>query len=110
MESISSSPILTHLSETISGTSTIRAYNKIDDFETKQFSMQDRNAAATLLKRGVMGWFSVKITFLLTLLILFVCIYCIVVKDKAKSEKSVMIGLMMIYLMDLQSNAFRFFK
>ena len=107
LESISSSPIITHLGETISGTSTIRAYNKVDDFETKQFSMQDRNSAAALLKRGVTGWFSIKITFILTVFILFVFIYCIIVKD---SSNSVLIGIMMIYLMDLQNNIFRFFR
>ena len=75
IESISSSPILTHLSESISGTSTIRAYNRVDDFELKQFAMQDSNAAAILLKRGVKGWFNTKITFILTLFLSFVYVY-----------------------------------
>ena len=107
IESISSSPIITHLSETISGASTIRAYDKVHDFEVKQYSMQDKNAAAILVRRGVTGWFSIKITFILTVFILFVCIYCIIIKD---SSNSVLIGLMMIYLMDLQNNIFRFFR
>ena len=107
IESISSSPIISHLSETISGTSTIRAYSKVDDFETKQYSMQDRNAAAILVRRGVTSWFSIKITFILSVFILFVCIYCIIIKD---SSNSVLIGLMMIYLMDLQNNTFKFFR
>ena len=107
MESISSSPIITHLGETISGTSTIRAYNKVDDFETKQFFMQDRNSAAALLRRGVVGWFNIKITFILTVFILFMFVYCIIAKD---SSNSVLIGIMMIYLMDLQDNILIFFR
>ena len=107
LDGISSSPIITHLGETISGSSTIRAYNKVDDFESKQFFMQDRNSAAALLKRGVAGWFSIKITFIITIFILFVFIYCIIVKD---SSNSVLIGIMMIYLMDLQDNILIFFR
>ena len=107
LDSVSSSPILTHISESVSGTSTIRAYDKTDDFTSKQFMLQDSNTAALLMRRGVQCWFNTRITFLLALFLSFVYIYCVIVKD---GQNSVLIGLMMVYLMDVQANLIKYFR
>ena len=107
LESISSSPILTNISESISGTSTIRAYNKTDIFTDKQFLLQDSNAAALLIRRGVQCWFNTRITFVLSVFLSFVYTYCVIVKDR---KNSVLIGLMMVYLMDVQDKLIKYFR
>lgn len=107
MESISVSPILTHLSETISGASTIRAYDKTIGFEEKQHFLQDRNVAALLLKRGLKGWFYTRIMLILLVFMSFTYIYCIFAKG---SMDPVLIGLMMVYLMDIQYTLISMFR
>ena len=58
IESVTNSPILTHLGETSLGISTIRVYDKVDDFEQKQYFLQNQNAACLLIRRGISGWFN----------------------------------------------------
>ena len=43
IESLTNSPILTHLSESILGASTIRAFKKTEIFLKSQFKLQDAN-------------------------------------------------------------------
>ena len=45
IEAITNSPIITHLNESNHGSSTIRVYNKISQFEHKQYILQDLNGA-----------------------------------------------------------------
>ena len=74
IEAITSSPILTNLSESINGASTIRVFDKIDEFEHKQYSLQDRNGAFLLIIRAIQGWFNCMTTFIIItfLLIAFI--------------------------------------
>ena len=53
IETITNSPIITHLNESNDGVSTIRAYDKIDEFEQKQYFLQDRNGACLLIIRAI---------------------------------------------------------
>ena len=70
VEAITSSPILTNLSESINGASTIRVYDKIDEFEHKQYFLQDRNGAFLLLMRAIQGWFNCMTTFIIIIFLL----------------------------------------
>lgn len=77
LESVSISPLITHLSETINGASTIRVYDKISDFENKQYELQNRNAASKILRRSISGWFNTNVNFVLTFFQSFLYVYCI---------------------------------
>ena len=71
IEAITSSPILTHLNESINGVSTIRVYGKIDEFEQKQYFLQDRNGACLLMIRAIQGWFNRITTFIIVIFLSF---------------------------------------
>ena len=75
LESVSSSPIITHIGETISGISTVRTYQKADDFLNKQDFLQDQNVACQLLRRGVKGWFNTRVSLVLILFMAFTFVY-----------------------------------
>lgn len=107
IESISNSPIITHLGETISGTSTIRAFNKVEEFERRQYFLQDQNVAAQLLRRGVKGWFNTRISIVLTIFMSFAFIYSVLSKG---SMNPVLVGLMMVYLMEIQDSLISLFR
>ena len=65
IEAITFSPILTHLNESNSGASTIRVYNKIEEFEQKQYFLQDRNGACQLMIKATNLWFNCMTNFIL---------------------------------------------
>jgi ABC-type multidrug transport system fused ATPase/permease subunit len=107
IQSISSSPILTHLSETLNGISTIRTFNKVGEFEQRQYFLQNQNVACMLLRRGVKGWFNTRVSLILIVFMFFTFIYCIFAKG---TMDPVLIGLMMVYLMDIQFNLVSLFR
>lgn len=47
IESITKSPLLNYLGESLSGASTIRAFQKDNDFITKNYELLNRNLLAT---------------------------------------------------------------
>ena len=53
IETITFSPILTHLNETCHGASTIRVYNRIDDFEQKQHALLNKNSISMYIIKGI---------------------------------------------------------
>jgi ATP-binding cassette, subfamily C (CFTR/MRP), member 1 len=75
MESVTSSPVLTHLNETINGVSTIRAFDKVQEFEQKGYELLDRRVSAMIIKRGVQCWFNSRINLLSVFLMFFTYIY-----------------------------------
>jgi ABC-type multidrug transport system fused ATPase/permease subunit len=107
LESISSSPIITHIGETITGASTIRTFNKSENFIMKEYFLQDQNVACQLLRRGVKGWFNTRISLVLIMFMSFTFIYCVLAKSVMDP---VLIGLMMVYLMEIQFNLVSLFR
>ena len=70
IESVTNSPILTHLGETISGASTIRAFKKTEKFRANHFKLQDRNLIAMITNKAVRSWFNIRLNFVTQFLIL----------------------------------------
>ena len=61
LESVTHSPILTHLGETLSGSTTIRNYQKNDDFIEDNYSIMNINLNAAFWKGAVRRWFVVRL-------------------------------------------------
>jgi len=77
MESITASPILTHLGETINGASTIRTYEKVELFQKQQSKLLDQRIAAMIVKRGIQSWFNIRINLISVFLMCFTYMYCV---------------------------------
>jgi ABC-type bacteriocin/lantibiotic exporter with double-glycine peptidase domain len=61
VESITNSPILTHLGESIAGASTIRAFQKVDDLLDIHCKFLDVNLNAIIISRAIQSWFNVRL-------------------------------------------------
>ena len=75
IETISASPVLTHLNETLNGVSTIRAYNKNLQFEKQIYRLIDQRLAALIIKRGVQCWFNTRINIISVFVMSFAYLY-----------------------------------
>ena len=61
LESVTHSPILTHLGETLSGSTTIRNYQKNDDFIEDNYSIMNTKFNAGFWRGAVRRWFVVRL-------------------------------------------------
>jgi len=107
VESVTNSPVLTHLGETIAGASTIRAFDKINHFKKNHFGLQDTNLLAMIFNKGMRSWFNVRINLISQLIILFSFTYCVSFKEN--SDPTV-IAIMMVYLVQIQTSMSNFFS
>ena len=76
LESVALSPILAHMTNTLDGLTTIRAAKKSSLLIAENHKHLDRNFMANLLFETYNRWLGVRldlITWLFTLLILFIC-------------------------------------
>jgi ATP-binding cassette subfamily C (CFTR/MRP) protein 10 len=61
LESVAHSPVMIHLSETLSGSSTIRNFGKEEDFIDEFYQKLKANMNADFWKLAVKRWFSVRL-------------------------------------------------
>uniref|UniRef100_A0A7S3KSB4 Uncharacterized protein n=2 Tax=Euplotes crassus TaxID=5936 RepID=A0A7S3KSB4_EUPCR len=90
-----------HFGESVEGISTIRAFKKIEQFEAKRFWLKDREHSLAILDRGLNSWLCMRLMSISMIFIIFLYIYCIVYRD---SQDTVIIGLLMGYVIELQWN------
>ena len=76
MTSLSQSPMLTFLSETVHGTSLIRAFgaNNLAQFQHENDGLIDTNNAVMYLSNGLAAWFMLRIQIIGTVILLFISI------------------------------------
>ena len=76
MTSLSQSPMLTFLSETVHGTSLIRAFgaNNLAQFQRENDGLIDTNNAVMYLSNGLAAWFMLRIQIIGTVILLFISI------------------------------------
>jgi len=77
LQNTTKSPILSALSESIQGASTIRAFNRQTDFVEGFHSLLNKNILAVQVQVGVQNWFSIRVDFLAILLMLSIAMICI---------------------------------
>ena len=100
IEAITNSPIITHLNESNSGSSTIRVYGKIDEFEQKQFFLLDRNGACLLMIRAIQAWFNCFTTFIIVAFLACAFISCIIFRNQMNT---VLVSLTLYHLIGIQN-------
>jgi hypothetical protein len=77
IESLCKSPIINYYNETIEGTSTIRAFRKVEDFHSKQCFLQDRHLVANLMNKGLACWFEIRLVLICVAYLGFALIYTV---------------------------------
>lgn len=83
LQSTTKSPLLSHLGETLSGASTIRAYEKTDMFIEQNNKLLNDNILATIVMSATTGWFGIRVDILAFFLMLVLTIICVLSKDFA---------------------------
>ena len=71
LESITSSPVITYLSETVTGASTIRAFGQEASFERKNHQLLDNNANAHFWQISMNSWIAIRSEFLSMFILIF---------------------------------------
>ena len=92
------SPILTHLSESVDGVSTIRTYKKTHQFEDKYCEFQDRAYIVNIIDNGIYNWLSFRLNIISLVFIAYYYVNWIYSKE---GKDPIMISLMIGYLTGL---------
>lgn len=69
--SVTHSPIISNLGETISGATTIRTFNKQDKFISHSYKILNDNMNAEFFANGVRRWYGFRLELTLVTLIIF---------------------------------------
>lgn len=95
------SPIHTLIGESIDGASTIRTFKKVKDFESSYSELEDKAYVVRILNEGLRFWMCMRLNLISIIFVGFSYGYCIFSRD---GQDTIMIGLMMGYLIELQWN------
>ncbi|CDW87468.1 abc transporter [Stylonychia lemnae] len=98
IESITKSPLISFLSETAAGISTIRSFKKSDEFITRNFKLLNNNILANQVQNGIGAWISLRLDAISISVMALACSFCLVFKD---SSDPVMIGMLLTYILNL---------
>ncbi|XP_041744535.1 ATP-binding cassette sub-family C member 3 isoform X1 [Coregonus clupeaformis] len=82
LESVSRSPIYSHFSETVTGSSVIRAYGRCDDFVLMSDMKVDENQKSYYPGIVANRWLGVRIEFIGNCIVLFAALFAVIGKDK----------------------------
>ncbi|XP_064639147.1 ATP-binding cassette sub-family C member 4-like isoform X1 [Lineus longissimus] len=98
LEAVTRSPIYSHLSATLNGLHTVRAYGVEEAFITEYQKHQDQHTEAWYLFLVTTRWFAVRLDFLCSVFVSIVC-FCSVFS--AKSLDGGLVGLSVTYAIAL---------
>ncbi|XP_076856191.1 ATP-binding cassette sub-family C member 3 isoform X1 [Brachyhypopomus gauderio] len=98
LESVSRSPIYSHFSETITGTSVIRAYGRNGDFVLMSDMKVDENQKSYYPGIVSNRWLGVRIEFIGNCIVLFAALFAVIEKDKLNAG---LVGLSVSYALQV---------
>lgn len=81
LQSLSKSPLISYLQETINGASTIRAFDLTSHFILENNRLLNQNIVASQMAAGVSLWFAIRVDFLAISLLLVVSFVCVLSRD-----------------------------
>ena len=93
MESVTRSPIYSHFSETLSGVSTIRAYNQTTRFVNESNKKVDSNQICYYPSTCATRWLSIRLEFIVNFVTLFAAIFAVLAPDLTPGQ----VGLSITY-------------
>jgi ABC-type multidrug transport system fused ATPase/permease subunit len=100
VESVSKSPILNFLSESIAGSSTLRAYGNKDMFFQSSLQRLNDNILANQWEEAIPLWFSIRVDTVSLITMLLVGNFCIFTRH---NHDPVMLSMLLSYVLSLQS-------
>ena len=77
LESVTHSPIVSHLGETISGATTIRTFNKQKEFIERNYKILNENTNVVFYKNAIRRWFAIRLEIVLVTIIVFTSGFCV---------------------------------
>lgn len=101
--STTNSPLLSYIGETINGSSTIRAFNRQEEFIEGFHKLLDDNIIACLMKSGVQGWFAIRVDLIAIMLMFTISLICVLCRD-AEDADPVLLSMLLSYIMTIQFN------
>ncbi|CAI2362993.1 unnamed protein product [Moneuplotes crassus] len=81
LESITSSPRITNLSETLTGVSTIKAFQREAAFMNLNYSLLNNHAKAHFWQISMNSWVGIRTEFLSMGILIFTSVFCVVYKS-----------------------------
>ena len=96
IESITKSPLLNLLSESLNGSSTIRAFGKQNDFIEQNSEFLNRNILSNQILMGSWCWFGIRMDVVAMLLMVSSTVICVLYKD---SEDPVLLAMVFSYIL-----------
>jgi ABC-type multidrug transport system fused ATPase/permease subunit len=94
IESVTKSPLLQLVQETVAGASTIRAFNRQEYYLQRNRKLLNDNILANMYSTGVQNWMNIRLDILLIFIMAVVCSFAIMAK---KSQDPVLLSLMVSY-------------
>lgn len=101
MESISRSPVYSHVSESSTGLSTIRAYSKQTQFIDQLDDFVNNNNRAYYLQLMIQRWLGVRLEFFGALICFFTALFCVL---GANSISGALIGIALSYSLQVTTS------
>lgn len=98
LESISRSPIFSHFSETVTGTSVIRAYGRIQDFKVLSDTKVDNNQKSSYPYIASNRWLGVHVEFVGNCVVLFAALFAVIGRNSLNPG---LVGLSVSYALQV---------
>merc|ERR1719197_1685791 len=100
------SPILTHLGESISGNSTIRAFNKTKQFHQRNYDDVNKLILCQQVAIGTFTWYSTQMNMISISILTVSTVSCILLKD---TIDPVLMAMVFSYVLSLHGSMIGFF-
>lgn len=99
IESMTKSPLLSFMSETFSGSSTIRAFHRQADFIKANNKQLNYNIKACRWVNSIQAWFSLRMDLISIVILAFSTFFCVI---NHKNGNKVFLALLLTYILMLQ--------
>lgn len=99
VESLTKSPLLSYMNESIVGNSTIRAFKRKEDFIQQNFKYLNNNINANMWAEAVPLWFAIRVDILSILTMTVISVICVTARYRVDP---IMLSLLLTYTLSLQ--------
>ncbi|XP_015781053.1 multidrug resistance-associated protein 1-like [Tetranychus urticae] len=100
IDGVTRSPVYSHFSESVSGSSSIRAYQASDKFTHKIFKLVDTNNSASIANLAASCWLSVRLQILGNIIVTATALLAVISRDSLSPGKT---GLSISYASQITS-------